>query len=1024
MRPRIKQAELVYGHGEGNDYRPSWACQQRFLNEEHARIWEATKDLPGWQDAADSQKLYEMAFHNGAVILEIGVYGGRSAVVEIKGALAARSKTPPQYYGVDVDPAFLGRTWPTIKKAGVDSYCLLYHGNVQQFLHSLPIVPTMVFLDGDHSYEGVRTDLETLRWTLAPGTLILCHDYAGIEGVRRAVGEAIRTPHFEMMGLFAGSILVRTTAACTSTPCGLPPTEFVRLSAQLKQRYEKNLATALHTPVEDLCAPMRGHLMRPCRVENDRGPWPYARPTERPLPSTLPNGQPWPKISIVTPSFNQGCFLEETILSVLNQGYPNLEYIVIDGGSTDESVDILNKYGSRLAFWTSEKDRGQCHAINKGLARATGEILTWLNSDDRLAPGALAAAALAFHTSDADLVSGLCQLLQHDRLIGTHLTSCADGPLPLNALLNQEQAWDFGQFFYQPEVFFKRELWERAGAQLDESLHFSMDYELWLRFAQAGARLKILGVPLAQYRIHEAQKTFHAENFRPELRGVRERFLQGRPCALPPLPPTTKDRLQIALLNDFGFRWGAGIAHQRLGQALTQAGHQVHAVAAARCQITDPKQARALVPELVRRVRALQPDVVLVGNIHGARLDPSLIGQLAAEWPTVFVAHDTWILTGRCAYTGSCEKYLDCCDETCPTATEYPALVPDAIKPAWQAKQDLLHRTPGLVIAADSAWLKDKAIATQQATAAPGAVSPTPIRRIRYGLPLDIFKPRDPQRCREEIGLPHDKFILLFSCTNFADARKGTSHLIEALLRLRLPDLVPVCVGTGASQLSRQLPDLITIEYLSDPLRQALLYSAADLFVGPSLEEAFGQVFIEAAACGTPCVAYPVDGVPEAVVDGICGRLASAVRPEALAETLQQLYFQPELRHSLGGWGLRYVRGEFSFEASAHSLNLVLGEVLALHGVHLVPNLVFPAIAPKFLSQVDYVQRPSAGEESPSPPRNESSAEVDYRQWNLEAFFQQQLDEYRGSAFPWVLHPGAWLARFNRNAARKARHDE
>ena len=128
--------------------------------------------------------------------------------------------------------------------------------------------------------------------------------------------------------------------------------------------------------------------------------WPWTEPSA-PLPATLPDGRPWPKISIVTPSFKQGRFIEETIRSVLLQGYPNLEYIIIDGGSKDEPVEIIRKYERWLTYWVSEPDRGQSEAINKGMARATGEILAYINSDDYYAAGAFKAAVENLDASQA-----------------------------------------------------------------------------------------------------------------------------------------------------------------------------------------------------------------------------------------------------------------------------------------------------------------------------------------------------------------------------------------------------------------------------------------------------------------------------------------------------------------------------------------------------------------------------------------------------------------------------------------------
>jgi len=253
--------------------------------------------------------------------------------------------------------------------------------------------------------------------------------------------------------------------------------------------------------------------------------WPLPRPQDL-YPDRPPYPGLWPKISVVTVSYNQAAYLEETLRSVLDQKYPNLEYLVVDGGSTDGSVEIIQKYADRLTWWVSEKDAGQSQALNKGFARATGEILTWLNSDDRLTPGSLYTVAEAFMRHTPDIVAGRCARVSDQAVKPHHLhrSSLPLGltrPLSLAGLLDLEGAWLKGQFFHQPEVFFSRAIFDRAGGSLREDLYYSMDYDLWVRLAKAGARAHAVPEILALFREHAKQKTGGADvPYLPELRAV------------------------------------------------------------------------------------------------------------------------------------------------------------------------------------------------------------------------------------------------------------------------------------------------------------------------------------------------------------------------------------------------------------------------------------------------------------------------------------------------------------------------
>ena len=187
-------------------------------------------------------------------------------------------------------------------------------------------------------------------------------------------------------------------------------------------------------------------------------------------------------VSIVTPSYNQAPFLEQTIRSVLDQDYPSLEYIVVDGASTDASVDIIKKYSDRLAWWVSEKDKGQGEAINKGLARAKGKIIAWINSDDYYLPNAISSAVNVFEQNpDVVLVYG--DMLAVDQNGET-----------TNVLRYKQYSLEdllCFQIIGQPAVFFRRDVYEKVGG-LDISFHFMLDHHLWIRIAEQG---KILHVP-------------------------------------------------------------------------------------------------------------------------------------------------------------------------------------------------------------------------------------------------------------------------------------------------------------------------------------------------------------------------------------------------------------------------------------------------------------------------------------------------------------------------------------------------
>jgi glycosyltransferase involved in cell wall biosynthesis/GT2 family glycosyltransferase len=286
------------------------------------------------------------------------------------------------------------------------------------------------------------------------------------------------------------------------------------MGKDVARRFRSGMASVqrkMYTRFRPLLGPMVGVLRQ-------HPPRPLVLPSRR---VSVPAPRPTPVISIVTPSYNQADFLERTIRSVLEQDYPRLEYIVQDGGSPDGTVDVLRRHAETLTRWESIPDRGQAHALNLGFRHATGEILAYLNSDDLLLPGALDHVARYFTAHpEVDVV------YSHRVIIDPDDQEVGRWVLPPH----DDEVLSWQDYVPQETLFWRRSIWERSGGRMDESFHFALDWDLLLRFREAGARFARLPRFLGAFRIHPRQKTsaLFTQLYYPEIRRLRERC-HGRP---------------------------------------------------------------------------------------------------------------------------------------------------------------------------------------------------------------------------------------------------------------------------------------------------------------------------------------------------------------------------------------------------------------------------------------------------------------------------------------------------------------
>jgi glycosyltransferase involved in cell wall biosynthesis len=310
----------------------------------------------------------------------------------------------------------------------------------------------------------------------------------------------------------------------------------------------------------------------------------------------------------------------------------------------------------------------------------------------------------------------------------------------------------------------------------------------------------------------------------------------------------------------------------------------------------------AVVRAVCEEAAAFRPDVVIVGNLHGAQWPLSLLPALRNSGALVVAfMHDCYFATGRCAYPGACALYETGCDESCPTAAEYPALAPEKIPGAWAERRRIFGGSSGVPMAANSAWtlgLARRSIGEMRSSEV-----------VHYGLDARLFRPIARSLARRLLEIPLDEFVILGGAVNVSERRKG-GHIFKEMMEALKGKARFLVFGAE----HENLPGVYATGFQRDYRKMPIVYSAADLFVGASLEEAFGQTLCEAAACAIPVVAFKVGGIPEAARHDRNAVLVPEIGAAPLLAAVRGMMDDAEKRERFGIAGRALVEEEFTLE--------------------------------------------------------------------------------------------------------------
>ncbi len=384
--------------------------------------------------------------------------------------------------------------------------------------------------------------------------------------------------------------------------------------------------------------------------------------------------------------------------------------------------------------------------------------------------------------------------------------------------------------------------------------------------------------------------------------------------------------LRILFINDLGFRYGAGLGVLQEVQALLGAGHWV----GVRCFDQEPQETYITpvdnwlgvlslaqyhggdgyaIAAIIYEVQNFKADLVIVGNLHGAQLPIKLLPALQSYgFPVIAYMHDVYFTTGRCCYPQGCHLYLTGCDQRCPTPDQYPALAPELIAEAWLLRRQIFCGYYGIPLVTNSHWTTNFAREALGETAH--------VETLYLGIDEKVFRPINKSLARQLLNLPQDKFIIVGGSINMNDIRKG-GYIFEQILGKLYGEVDFLLFGHNYAE-KTLLPGIHAMGYVADYRLMPLVYSAADLFIGTSLEEAFGKTYCEAQACGLPVVAFAVGGIPEVARHNIGARLATTISAEAMIKEINFFRDNPLHTKTFGAAGRQMVEQEFTLTALAN----------------------------------------------------------------------------------------------------------